>query len=139
MLASTDATSCNSRFIAPEDLAPIVRASLSSHFFVALNQVWQQICGAGIGSQISLALRNLAVVLVERSWAATFQDIQAQLSTHFLWHRYAGNRFVVFNDNFYHQQCLQVLTHEHFYGYRVELESVDAGELLCQHFTSITI
>ena len=49
-----------------------------THFFTALGAVWRQIRGAGIGSQISPTLSNLAVTLIERSWSSTYQEVLAQ-------------------------------------------------------------
>ena len=49
--------------------------SLSCHIFQAVNVIWQQIRGAGIGSHISPSLSNLAVTIVERSWTQVFQEV----------------------------------------------------------------
>ena len=45
-----------------------------THFFTP-SAVWRQIRGAGIGSQISPTLSNLAVTLIERSWSSTYQEV----------------------------------------------------------------
>ena len=47
-------------------------------FFQLLAVFWRQIRGAGIGSQISPSLSNLAVTLVERSWSECFAEILRQ-------------------------------------------------------------
>jgi hypothetical protein len=49
------------------------------YIFVQLLAVfWRQTRGAGIGSQISPSLSNLAVTLVERSWSECFAEILRQ-------------------------------------------------------------
>ena len=60
------------KVIFPDDIFTIVQGSLSCHIFQAVNVIWQQIRGAGIGSQISPSLSNLAVTIVERSWTQAF-------------------------------------------------------------------
>ena len=72
------------RVIAPSDIFNIVRSSLRSHIFVALNTVWHQIRGAGKGSHISPSLSNLAVTLIERSWLQMYQETISQPSFPFL-------------------------------------------------------
>ena len=57
----------------PQDIFPIVKASLHCHIFEAVNVIWHQVRGAGIGSHISPSLSNLAVTMVERSWAQVFE------------------------------------------------------------------
>ena len=54
---------------------PIVQASLFCHIFQAVNFMWQQTRGAGIGSHISPSLFNLAVTIVERSWTQVFKEV----------------------------------------------------------------
>ena len=49
-----------------------------THLFTALGVVWHQIRGAGIGSQISPTLSNLAVTLIERSRSSTYQEVLTQ-------------------------------------------------------------
>ena len=76
---------------------PIVQKSLTTHYFLALNRVWHQIRGAGIGSQISPILSNLAVTMVEHSWQDTFsQFLNAPTFPHLII-RYVDNRFVLFD------------------------------------------
>ena len=60
------------------DIFEIVQSSLTLHFFQLLAVFWRQIRGAGIGSQISPSLSNLAVTLVERSWSECFAEILRQ-------------------------------------------------------------
>ena len=55
-----------------------------THFFTALGVVGRQIRGAGIGSQISPTLSNLAVTLIERSWSSTYQEVLTQPNFHHL-------------------------------------------------------
>ena len=71
-IGSCNKTRHSTRKVAVKDIFPIVQASLKTHVFVALNQVWKQFRGAGIGAHISPALSNLAVTLVEQSWARDF-------------------------------------------------------------------
>ena len=61
-----------------------------------MNQVWKQFRGAGIGAHISPSLSNLAVTIVERTWAYTFRDAINSPSLAFMGLRYVDNRFVLF-------------------------------------------
>ena len=51
------------KVIHPSDILQIVRASLRSHIFQALNVLWHQIRGAGIGSHISPSLSQILLLL----------------------------------------------------------------------------
>ena len=88
----------NVRSIKTDDLFVIVKASLSSHYFSALGSIWRQIRGAGIGSQISPTISNLAVTMVERAWQHSFEALLcSQKPLNFAFVRYVDNRFAVFN------------------------------------------
>ena len=82
------------RSVLPDHIFEIVAASLKSNIFLALNQVWKQFRGAGIGAHISPSLSNLAVTIVERTWAYTFRDAINSPSLAFMGLRYVDNRFV---------------------------------------------
>lgn len=120
----------NTRYIDPPDLFPIVKASLQSHYFLALNQVWKQVRGAGIGSQISPALSNLTVTIVKRTWSSTFDQIIHQPSVSFMWCRYVDNRFILCNEAHFQQPFMTILRDTRFYQAPVELEAVEGNELL---------
>jgi len=74
-----------------------VKASLTSHYFSALGSIWRQIRGAGIGSQISPTISNLAVTMVQRAWQHSFQAFFSQKLLNFASIRYVDNRFAVFD------------------------------------------
>ena len=57
------------------DIFEIVQSSLTVQLLAVF---WRQTRGAGIGSQISPSLSNLAVTLVERSWSECFAEILRQ-------------------------------------------------------------
>ena len=118
------------RVIHPQDIFPIVQASLSCHIFQALNVIWQQIRGAGIGSHISPSLSNLAVTIVERSWQQAFKETMDPPSFPFLAIRYVDNRYILFPDDQAEEPSLQVLSSDDFYQHPVELETVTTNELL---------
>ena len=118
------------RVIHPQDIFPIVQASLSCHIFQALNVIWQQIRGAGIGSHISPSLSNLAVTIVERSWQQAFKETMNPPSFPFLAIRYVDNRYILFPDEQAEEPSLQVLSSDDFYQHPVELETVTTNELL---------
>ena len=118
------------KIIYPQDIFPIVQASLSCHIFQALNVIWQQIRGAGIGSHISPSLSNLAVTIVERSWHQAFRESLDPPSFPFLAIRYVDNRYILFPEEKAQEPSLQVLSSEDFYQHPVELEKVTNNELL---------
>ena len=95
-----------------------------THFFTALGVVWRQIRGAGIGSQISPTLSNLAVTLIERSWSSTYQEVLTQPNLHHLAIRYVDNRFVIVQKHHLQAPVFKVFTDLDFYGSPVELELV---------------
>lgn len=118
------------RIIHPQDIFPIVQASLSCHIFQALNVIWQQIRGAGIGSHISPSLTNLAVTIVERSWTQAFRETLDPPTFPFLAIRYVDNRYILFPEQMNQDPSIQVLSLEDFYQHPVELEKVTNNELL---------
>ena len=75
------------------DIFEIVQSSLDSHIFSALGCFWRQIRGAGICSQISPSLSNLAVTVIERSWSESFAEIPRPPALHLCSVRYVENRF----------------------------------------------
>ena len=118
------------RSVLPDHIFEIVAASLKSNIFLALNQVWKQFRGAGIGDHISPSLSNLAVTIVERTWAYTFRDAINSPSLAFMGLRYVDNRFVLFQAFGPQSPAIAVLAHSEFYELPVELEPVDSQELL---------
>ena len=113
-----------------DDIFPIVQKSLTTHYFLALNRVWHQIRGAGIGSQISPILSNLAVTMVEHSWQDTFSQLLNAPTFPHLIIRYVDNRFVLFDVSQVNNTALQLFSSLDFYGPPVELETVDDGHFL---------
>ena len=78
---------------------------------MALNQVWKQVRGAGVGAHISPSLSNLAVTIVERTWAYTFRDAINSPSLAFMGLRYVDNRFVLFQAFGPQPPAIAVLAH----------------------------
>ena len=113
-----------------DDIFPIVQKSLTAHYFLALNRVWHQIRGAGVGSQISPILSNLAVTMVEHSWQDTFSQLLNAPTFPHLIIRYVDNRFVLFDVSQVNNTALQLFSSLDFYGPPVELETVDDGHFL---------
>ena len=101
-----------------------------THFFTALGVVWRQIRGAGIGSQISPTLSNLAVTLIERPRSSTYQEVLTQPNFHHLAIRYVDSRFVIVQKHHLQAPVFKVFTDLDFYGSPVELE------LAADNFTS---
>ena len=101
-----------------------------THFFTALGVVWRQIRGAGIGSQISPTLSNLAVTLIERPWSSTYQEVLTRPNFHHLAIRYVDSRFVIVQKHHLQAPVFKVFTDLDFYGSPVELE------LVADNFTS---
>ena len=108
-----------------------------THFFTALGVVWCQIRGAGIGSQISPTLSNLAVTLIERSWSSTYQEVLTQPNLHHLAIRYVDNRFVIVQKHHLQAPVFKVFTDLDFYGSPVELELV-ADNLLLGFYVDVS-
>ena len=118
------------RVIQPTDILTIVQSSLQSHIFQAVNVIWHQIRGAGIGSHISPSLSNLAVTMIERTWFQTYQQILTAPSFPFLAIRYVDNRYIIFPEERIEDPSIQTLAQEDFYQHPVELETVTSNELL---------
>jgi len=118
------------KVIYPDDIFTIVQGSLSCHIFQAVNVIWQQIRGAGIGSQISPSLSNLAVTIVERSWTQVFKEVLEPPTFPFLAIRYVDNRYILFPEEKQNEPSIQVLSQDDFYQHPVELEEVTTNELL---------
>ena len=95
-----------------------------THFFTALGVVWRQITGAGIGSQISPTLSNLAVTLIERLWSSPYQEVLTQPNFLHLAIRYVDSRFVSVQKHHLYAPVFQVFTDLDFYGSPVDLELV---------------
>ena len=118
------------RVIQPSDIVTIVQSSLQSHIFQAVNVIWHQIRGAGIGSHITPTLSNLAVTMIERTWFQTYEQILTAPSFPFLAIRYVDNRYVIFPEERIQDPSIQTLAQEDFYQHPVELETVSNNELL---------
>ena len=89
-----------------------------------------QVRGAGIGSQLSPALCNDAITLIEHSWHQLHHSLTDRTEIHFVYYRYVDNRFIAFNRTFLTHMAIQTLVHPDFYGNPVELEPVDDMHLL---------
>eukprot|EP00438_Fugacium_kawagutii_P026566 Skav212397 [mRNA] locus=scaffold469:9638:11071:- [translate_table: standard] len=116
--------------IATRDIEEIVQAGLSTHIFSAVGTYWKQIQGAGIGSQISPSLSNLAVTLVEKAWFDSFSQFLSSQSLHLHFLRYVDNRFALFNEDHINRPALQAFRDLEFYRPPVLLEEVDPDILL---------
>ena len=98
--------------------------------FKAVNQIWVQHRGAGIGSHISPCISNLAVTLIERGWRHAYSTFVTSSKLQLLFTRYVDNRFILFDHRFRFALPIQVLSHCFFYQAPVELETVEDGTLL---------
>ena len=123
-------TSSNIKTVRVQDILTIVQASLSTHVFKAVNQIWVQHRGAGIGSHISPSLSNLAVTLIERSWRNAYLTFVQSSQLQLLFTRYVDNRFILFDHRFRSALPMRVLSDCFFYQAPVELETVQDGTLL---------
>ena len=85
---------------------------------------------AGIGSQLSPAFCNVAITLIERSWAQLHHSLADHTQIHFTHYRYVDNRFITFDDIFLNHMGIQTLTQPDFVGNSVELEPVQDMHLL---------
>ena len=115
------------RTIQTSDITTIVAFALNTCIFRACNNTYKQIRGAGIGSQLSPALCNVAITLIEHSWHQIHNNLLQHTSLHFTYYRYVDNRFIVHNEHFLHHPAIQALIHHNFFGDPVELEP----EALC--------
>ena len=100
------------------------------HIFQAVNVIWQQIRGAGIGSQISPSLSNLAVTIVETLLDPSFKEVIDPPAFPFLAIRYVDNRYILFPEDKKHEPAIQVLSQDDFINIQFELEEVTTNELL---------
>lgn len=119
----------NLKKIYVQDILTVVRSSLSSHILSALGCFWKQIRGAGIGSQISPSLSNLAVTILERTWQQIDLETLNQPRFAFFGIRYVDNRFVIATESELHPGFLMLCDLD-FYGHPVELEVGDDDLLL---------
>ena len=85
---------------------------------------------AGIGSQLSPALCNVAITLIEHSWHQLHNNLLQHTALHFTYYRYVDNRFIVHNEQFLSHPAIQTLIHHNFFGDPVELEPADDFHLL---------
>ena len=118
------------KVIQPHDILTIVQSSLQSHIFQAMNVIWHQVRGAGIGSHISPTISNLAVTLIERAWTQSYEEILTAPTFPFLAIRYVDNRYIIFPEEMIQDLSIQTLAQADFYQHPVELETVTTNELL---------
>ena len=118
------------RTLYADDITTIVALALDSRIFKACNSFFLQVRGAGIGSQLSPALCNVAVTLIEHSWHQLHHPLTDHTEIHFVYYRYVDNRFIAFNSIFLKHMAIQTLIHPDFYGNPVELEPVEDMHLL---------
>ena len=118
------------RTIQTSDIATIVAFALDTCIFRACNNTYKQIRGAGIGSQLSPALCNVAITLIEHSWHQIHNNLLQHTDLHFTYYRYVDNRFIVHNEHFLQHPAIQTLIHHNFFGDPVELEPVEDFHLL---------
>ena len=108
----------------------IFQQALHSCIFQACYTYFQQIQGAGMGSQLSPALCNVAITLIEHAWRDTYHTFLQQPSLHLFNTRYVDNRYILLNHNFIHSLPIATLAHPEFYGHPVEIEAVEDDHLL---------
>ena len=108
----------------------IVQQALHSCIFQACNTYYKQIQGAGIGSQLSPALCNVAITLIEHTWQTTYHNFLHQPSLHLLNTRYVDNRYILLNEQYRSALPITTLAHPEFYEQPVEIEPVDDDHLL---------
>ena len=71
------------RTIHTSDITTIVAFALNTCIFRACNYTYKQIRGAGIGSQLSPALCNVAITLIEHSWHQLHSNLLHHSDLHF--------------------------------------------------------
>ena len=118
------------RTLHTSDITTVVALALDSCVFKACNLYFLQVRGAGIGSQLSPALCNVAITLIEHSWHQLHHSLTDHTEIHFVYYRYVDNRFIAFNRTFLKHLAIQTLIHPDFYGNPVELEPVEDMRLL---------
>ena len=105
------------RTIHTSDIATIVASALNTCIFRACNHTYKQIRGAGTGSQLSPALCNVAITLIEHSWQQLHNNLLRHTDLHF-------------TSIFPFSPSHPTLIHHNFFGDPVELETVDDFHLL---------
>ena len=118
------------RTLDTSDIVTIVSLALDSCVFKACNLYFLQVRGARIGSQLSPALRNVAITLIEHLWHQLHHSLTDHTEIHFVYYRYVDNRFIAFNRTFLTHLAIHTLVHPDFYGNPVELEPVEDMHLL---------
>ena len=118
------------RTIHTSDITTIVTFALNTCIFQACNNTYKQIRGAGIGSQLSPALCNVAITLIEHSWHQLHNNLLHHSDQRFTYYRYVDNRLIAHNEHFLSHPAIQTLIHHNFFGDPVELETVDGFHLL---------
>ena len=77
------------RTLHTSDITTIVTFALNTCIFQACNNTYKQIRGAGIGSQLSPALCNVAITLIENSWHQLHNNLLQHTASYY---RYVDNR-----------------------------------------------
>ena len=98
----------------------IVQQALHSCIFQACHTYFQQMQGAGIGSQLSPAIMP----------GLTYHTFLQQPCLHLFNARYVDNRYILLKDNFIHSLPIATLAHPELYGHPVEIEAVEDDHLL---------
>ena len=106
-----------------------VQQALHSCIFQACHTYYQQIQGAGMGSQLSPALCNVAITLIEHAWRDTYHTFLQQPSLHLFNTRYVDNRYILLNDILLHSTPIATLALPDLYGHPVEIERVEDDHL----------
>ena len=107
----------------------IAQQALQSCIFQACHTYYQQIQGAGTGSQLSPALCNVAITLIEHSWHEAYHTFLQQPNLHIFHTRYVDNRYILLNHHFRQSLPITTLAHPDFYGNPVEIEIVEDDHL----------
>ena len=84
-------------------------------------------------NQLSPALCNVAITLIEHTWHTTYHDLLQQPSLHLFNTRYVDHRYVLLNAQFRQTLPITTLAHPDFYEHPVEIEPVDDDHLLGFH------
>ena len=82
-----------------------------------------------IHSQLSPALCNVAITLIEHTWQTTYHTFLHQPSLHLLNTRYVDNRYILLNEQYRSALPITTLAHPDFYEHPVEIEPVDDDHL----------
>ena len=112
------------------DVLPLCHLSLQAGLFVHLGRVLKQVRGAAIGNQVSPVLANIAVSILEQSWAVAAKMILDEQRNTFFCVRYADNRLVLVSTRLLSHPLLREFLHLAFYKRPVELEDVESAEFL---------